>query len=126
MRIKKVSETTPVAVQIETGSDSNGNYIKYSDGTLICYGTVSKGVVSYTNSYYEKLIRSSVENMTITYPCAFSSIPSCTINCIGKAKWLILSSQGTTTTTPPFTVVCPIVETNEEVIVNYIAIGKWK
>jgi hypothetical protein len=46
------------------GSNSNGSYIRFADGTQICYSDV---VVEYTNSY--ALIA------TWTFPAAFSTTP---------------------------------------------------
>ena len=36
---------------IESGSNANGDYIKYSDGRMICYKTVT-GTVHITEQYY--------------------------------------------------------------------------
>lgn len=147
MRIKKTSQTTPVQAEvvndystsqvnvyscdyvnglITTGSNANGSWVKYPDGTMICSGIISKGTQNFTQVYYTSLYRSSTENMSITYPQTFIATPSCTLNPIGSAKWVILTAQGTTTTSPTFTVVAPQSMGNEEVIIDYVAVGKWK
>ena len=47
-------------VEIESGSNANGNWVKFSDGTLICYGIDSISTAGWK---------------TITYPMEFISAP---------------------------------------------------
>lgn len=58
----------PTGAIIETGSNANGEYTKYADGTLICTG--SSGTVTAA-SYY---IGSSLY-WTWTFPATFTSTP---------------------------------------------------
>ena len=147
MRIKKTSETRPLTGSIlnvanntdtntyscnyingliTSGSNANGSWVKYPDGTMICYGTVSKGTQTFNQVYYTDFYRSPLENITITYPQEFISSPVCDINIIGAPQFIVITSQGTATATPSFTPVTPIQQSNIEIIANYIAVGKWK
>lgn len=50
---------------IESGSNANGNYIKYADGTLICYGRAS---MSFSiNIAYGSVFRSDVQSISLPY-----------------------------------------------------------
>jgi len=62
-----VSESSgvPTGAIIESGSNANGNYIKYADGTMIC--TVDTGNISITNSV------SSIYSGT--WPASFTARP---------------------------------------------------
>ena len=56
---------------IQSGSNANGSYIKYSDGTMICYGNYSFN--SSNSDYWGNFYRS--ENYTINFPQEFSTTP---------------------------------------------------
>ena len=53
---------------VESGSNSNGNYIKFSDGTMICYGTAI--ITSPTYSDWYGFCRLT-NTFTINLPIAF-------------------------------------------------------
>ena len=50
---------------IESGSNANGNYIKFSDGTLICYGRASMSFL--INIAYGSVFRSDVQSISLPY-----------------------------------------------------------
>lgn len=54
-------------LKVESGSNDNGDYVKFSDGTLICYGT-NNGV---DGSYRQ-----------ITFPVSFLANPKVNVNTI--------------------------------------------
>ena len=56
---------------IQSGSNANGSYIKYSDGIMICYGNYSFN--SSNSDYWGNFYRS--ENYTINFPQEFSTTP---------------------------------------------------
>ncbi|KAB5626300.1 hypothetical protein F7234_03965 [Pseudomonas putida] len=62
---------TPTGAIIERGSNANGNYVKYADGTMICTGVSAAGVVTgvaFGNIY--------TNNATsFTFPAAFAAAP---------------------------------------------------
>ena len=64
---------------IERGSNNNGEYVKYADGTLIC---------TYTATVTNQAIATAYGSLFLgtrawTFPHAFSSLPVCR----GDAKW---------------------------------------
>ena len=105
---------------VESGSNANGSYIKFSDGTMIQSGTVNCNTSSYG---------------LITFPAAFSSpnvimIANNIYNQSGELG-LILTTQSDTTTTGviylrKYENGNLVTVTNTKVAVNWIAIGKWK
>lgn len=104
----------------ESGSNANGSYIKFSDGTMIQSGTVSCNTSSYG---------------LITFPSAFSSSNIImTANNIYNQSGelgLILTTQSDTTTVGviyfrKYENGNLVTVTNTKVAANWIAIGKWK
>ena len=50
---------------IESGSNANGKYIKFSDGTLICYG---RAIMSFSiNIAYGSVFRSDIQSISLPY-----------------------------------------------------------
>lgn len=61
----------PTGAIIQSGSGSNGRYVKYADGTQICFGQVSF------------VIQNGVHNFTLVYPLAFAFATCATIQFVG-------------------------------------------
>lgn len=68
---------------IESGKNDNGYYIKYSDGTLICYHKwdESRVFVPATSGGYTI----SYATWTWTFPCEFTAVPQCYAS--GDVNW---------------------------------------
>ena len=68
---------TPAEIGAEavtiTGSNSNGYYIKYADGTMICYGRNSLGTRAITTAWGSWFISAPISR---TYPVAFVGAPA--------------------------------------------------
>lgn len=111
---------------IESGSNENGNYIKYSDGTMICYGHVDKklsGMAAWGSLY--NLDMTDV----LSYPQNFITLPIVNMNIISDgagsvAGWI----ANITTTNDGITKATFVRPTTSlyEIRMAYIAIGKWK
>lgn len=114
---------TEIGQIIESGSNTNGSYIKFSDGTMICRKYINFGQKAISNewgSFYES------EKMTIgNYPEPFIEIPQIFVmplstffiekdaNNISKTSW------------GDFYAVRPVSQTIY-IPVDCFAIGKWK
>ena len=103
--------------------ESGDGYIKYSDGTMICYNTVS-GTTSLA-SYWSQFQRGQ---LSVTFPQTFTSVPSITISSINTESYAQLSFGADSITVSSFIakVFKPNSATNTGVNFSYIAIGKWK
>lgn len=111
---------------IESGNNTNGNYVKYADGTMICYGNISFSKQcnnALTNGGY----RNGYGDVSLlTFPQTFTTTPMVSItptstNCIGASVNIV---DGTN-----FNVYF-VTQNNESTAstktATYIAIGKWK
>lgn len=74
--IKALSEK--VAKIEESGSNANGSWVKYADGTMIQYGTYDTGLTDFTTEFGSVFYNQSYS--TIKFPLAFVDVPSIIIN----------------------------------------------
>ena len=112
---------------VESGSNSNGNWIKYSDGTMICTGkrTFTGGVsTSLPNGGYR------TSGQTIQFPINFSlapdSVVASSLSDTNDNGFIINSAQVTKTSFAGFWWVVNSTYDNKEHSLSYIAIGRWK
>lgn len=65
---------TPTGAIIERGSSANGNYTKFADGTLVCWGYVSAVNVNLAVSNFLGSTSGTTyyQNINITFPAVFS------------------------------------------------------
>ena len=99
---------------IESGSNANGSYIKYYDGTMICYGE------------YKNLSATGWE--TVNLPATFKYAPSITTNFYSDTAQTstMVMSKLSYITTSTFNVAEVTSSGYIEISIKYIAIGKWK
>lgn len=117
--------TAPVVV---SGSNANGSYIKFSDGTMICWNSIA------FNSQMMTAIGSIFQVVLALpdYPIAFYLLPSCVKDMnitgvayawLGNAEW---SGNQTVTAPSQVTVFTPTIDSPSTIRIHYIAIGRWK
>ena len=111
-------------VIVESGSNDNGSWIKYSDGTMICYKSTGEIDMNITNSWgslYEGNI--SVGNL----PAEFIETPTIFVTPFGSG---MLIEQGgidaSKTSWGNITGVRPSSVENVKARFHLMAIGKWK
>lgn len=110
---------------VESGSNSNGNYIKFSDGTMIC--TKSVIVSTKIENQWGNLFESSQLDLG-NFPVSFIEKPNLSVTkTIGRGSWLELV-EGTTKSVIGNTYLVSAVSTNSNtnITIDIIAIGKWK
>ena len=114
---------------VESGSDSNGSYVKYADGTMICYKTVT-GTTNISTSWGSLYVSSSVS--LGNYPVSFVSVPTVTVTPQSQSgtQFMMTTNDangfGTISTPAPVCLVRPNSRTGVGYIFNVIAVGKWK
>ena len=108
---------------VDSGSNSNGNYIKYYDGTMICYKTVTDSVAMTTawGNLYEGTMQLG------DWPEEFISTPNVNVTNVSSTGAMIECFDIAPTATSAGTVYFarPISYTSN-VTVNVLGIGKWK
>lgn len=108
----------------EKGNNNNGAYIKYSDGTMLCYGAVSG--TSNLSDYWGQFKRTD-ENLTLTFPVAFSEAPT-SVQLTGDSYSSIVCTLIKNITETQLTFFClkPNSVSSKDYGVKWLAIGKWK
>lgn len=120
---EKIEELTNIVnnseAQTEIGSNSNGSYIKFNDGTMIQFGVVTQNI-NVNNAVGSGFYGTGP---TVTFPIPFvGSIPSFTVS--GSVLWSSsFSSLSITQVTINATY---FVSTSGTFGFHWIAIGKWK
>lgn len=111
---------------VESGTNSNGNYIKYADGTMIC---IKK--IKFTNVVIDKTWGSVYETASRInfgdYAQEFIEIPNVSITLADGATCFCETFLGRTKTSIGSTWLWkPAVEASGTMIFDVIAIGKWR
>lgn len=120
--VTPINEENLNNISFEYGSNGNGKYFKYGDGTLICFGTVQKTLditTGYQGVYFvsfgdtnfpQTFISTPIVNITVMQPNALIScnLSSKTTSRFGTYIWKNVSGEGVAVT------------------LDYIAIGRWK
>lgn len=116
--------------EIESGSNSNGSWTKFPDGTLMCHAkdvAVSRSLLNEPYHFYGETagkIRRR-ESFAVTYPSVFIDTPTTTYSLKGYG----LTANGTISEgTSSFKIRYLVTETNDTVqpLISFIAIGRWK
>lgn len=109
----------------DSGSNANGSWIKFLDGTMICYQryTITIKVENPWGSLYASPIL-TLKN----FPQAFSEIPATTINVEQETTVWVLNGGSHTKTAPQKIYLCTatIINYNVNYYINITAIGRWK
>ena len=109
---------------VERGSNDNGSWIKYSDGTMICYkstGEINMNLTTSWGSLYEGTINLG------NFPTEFIETPTISVTSFGSG---MLIEQGgidaSKTSWGNITGVRPQSVTGAKARFYLIAIGRWK
>lgn len=111
-----------------SGSNSNGNWIKYEDGTMICSKRIIQKNVKLINSWYTLFIN---ENDTMVdlgnYAATFIEEPVVNITYMGGNGCWLINNNGYSASSPGKVQLCTVSSRIiGNCILDIIAIGKWK
>ena len=112
-------------VIIETGNNANGQYIKFGDGTMICYGSISK--ILSIDIAFGSLFRNDNDTLVITYPVSFyETAPA--LNVFNNGSTTVFFANQTTGTASEARLYAlrPAAFTDSNIRLNWCAIGRWK
>jgi hypothetical protein len=119
------SSGVPTGAIIERGSNANGEYVKYADGTMICTSaSISAGAPSTASGNI--FINSS--NITWTYPAVFAStaIARSGLETSGVGLcWIVRGSSGGEDETGMSFRVARAPSSASSASVRLMAIGRW-
>lgn len=107
----------------ESGSNSNGSYMKFPDGTLICTKKVS-GTYSFPNRFGDWYETSSGVQLG-NWAHSFISTPIINVT-IGSRAAVSEAIQGLSATSAGFTYLMRPNNVSNYIELNVIGIGRWK
>jgi hypothetical protein len=86
------SSGVPTGAIIERGSNANGEFVKYADGTMICTNN-NIGVLTTTSA--QGNVFRSTNTLSWTFPVAFSATPSLGASSSSAARWVGSTADST-------------------------------
>ena len=115
---------------VESGSNENGNWIKFNDGTMICYKTKLFGSVAVTNTTTVTGIHQSNKLSFDNFPVEFIKEPTCNITLRNTTynMWVVVNGDNvkTKTNAGSYNILRLGSPSTVNIYLEYIAIGKWK
>lgn len=115
---------------IESGSNENGSYIKYSNGTMICYKTLTGKVDILTSTmdgafYYGAVDLGNMPQTFLTRPTIIVS-PQTQSGTQYFLSGTVGTSYGTNSSFGQVSLLRPSTRTELAYILDVVAIGNWK
>lgn len=107
-----------------SGSNANGDYIKYEDGTLICRTTISRSFA--TSSAYGNLFESPQIDLGSTPYTFVGNYQLSVTEASGPGVMIEGTSDKTTTSYGKMYVLSAVSRTSYNFTFDIIAIGRWK
>lgn len=111
---------------IESGSNSNGSYIKFSDGTMICFNEVVREI----NFQQNGSVYTGTTNVKVSYPYEFIAPPKVIINTESVNDYYYCCIYAIIRDQKSINGISFLRATIDNNLVNipfvYTAIGKWK
>lgn len=103
-------------------------YVKYPNGTLVCYGRKNIGTVAITTAWGGLYTHGSAGIALDNFPVPFVSTPVVTKTISGASGACSLLYSGTPSTTNPGNVglMRGTDGTLNSVTIDYVAVGRWK
>ena len=110
---------------VESGTNENGTYIKYDNGIMICFKTITITGVNINGSW-GALYESGAIQLG-DFAQTFSERPTIIIEkSAGQGCWIELNDNITTTSAGICYVVSAVSSTNKSLTFEITAFGKWK
>lgn len=129
---KQGSQITPLDTYLDTivesGSNSNGEYTKYSDGTMICTKRFIKQNVRLTNSWYSLFTNENDTSIDLgSYAATFIEEPVVNITYMGGNGCWLINNSGHSASSPGKVQLCTVSSrTIGTCILDITAKGRWK
>lgn len=109
-----VEDQTTHVFKHTTMIESGAGYIKFADGTMICYGTVNVSVSA-----------STFGSAAVTWPVSFAATPTTVHVAVDDGHYSYWASSDAKSTTGCTAYVATGSSSTATVRVSYVAIGAW-
>jgi hypothetical protein len=123
-----VSQTSsvPTGAIIETGSNANGTYTKFADGTMICRGKRVVGGHALTSALGSALFYNPAGITATAFPATFIAAPEVVINIkpSGAAVWHSVIGSPSINNGPTIYAIS-VISATLDIDITQIAYGRW-
>lgn len=114
----------PTGAIVERGSNANGEYARYADGTQICWKRTGTNLVNVPSGsiFLSNAVGSG------SYPMAFASVPTVSaIACVAGYQWALWAANASepTATTWGTYYAAAAASIAQGAFINIIAVGRW-
>ncbi|QBR32818.1 MULTISPECIES: phage tail protein [Pseudomonas] len=109
---------------IEKGSNASGSWTKYSDGTMIC--TLTYALVINITTVYGAIFYGAVPSLAFSQTFIATPSLSYQVKVPGGGGWLGRDDLVSTGATGGSIVISPVSRPAQSVVMDYIAVGRWK
>lgn len=118
------TSSAPTGAIIERGSNANGEYVKYADGTMFCWGRTSTASIPISGAHMGGYA-SAVQ--TFTFPVAFvGTVPAVVANAYGLTAFGAIGTTSTTLTQGSVQLLAVTNQTTSAVrTFDWHAAGRW-
>ena len=107
---------------IERGDNANGNYVRWADGTQVCWGNKT---ITLTSSVLNGIYKMTYDGAV--FPAAFTDSPACSISVDWSTQdyaWANCHRRNPGSFN--FSVYSLYAFTEKNIGISYLAIGRWK
>ena len=113
---------------VESGTNGNGTYIKYTDGTMICTKRFIQQNVKLTNSWHSLFTNENDTNIDLgNYAATFIEEPVVNITYMGGNGCWLINNNGHSASSPGKVQLCTVSSrTIGTCILDITAKGRWK
>ena len=113
---------------VESGSNANGTYVKYSDGRMECYKRVTQTGVKLTGTWYGLYINENDTTVDLgNYAATFIEEPVVNITYMGGNGCWIINNNYHSASSPGKVQLCTVSSrTIGTCILDVTAKGRWK
>nr|WP_315446133.1 phage tail protein [uncultured Pseudomonas sp.] len=118
------TSSAPTGAIIERGTNASGEYVRYADGTQICWKRIG---TSSVNSASGSLFLSNAVGSG-SYPMAFISIPTVSaMACVSGYQWALWAANASEPTATAWGsyYAAAAASTLQGALINIIAVGRW-
>ena len=118
------TSSAPAGAIIERGTNASGEYVRYADGTQICWKRIG---TSSVNSASGSLFLSNAVGSG-SYPMAFISIPTVSaMACVSGYQWALWAANASEPTATAWGsyYAASAASTLQGALINIIAVGRW-
>lgn len=108
---------------VDSGSNENGSWTKWEDGTMICY--VNKSFLVDINTAWGNVYESAGIQLG-SFPQPFIEKPKVTASCVSGTSVWVEALNATKTSLGTSWLMRPVSSKNVSTEISFIAIGRWK